>query len=58
MTGMREVCAAAFDHFHSLLQMNLAICEVSDNDRGLLGYIRHAASRLDELEYGVLVQNE
>jgi len=58
LTGMWEADAAKFDNFHSLLQMSLAVWEASDNDRDLLGYIRRAASRLDELEYGALVPNE
>ncbi|BBD98447.1 ATP-binding protein [Sphingobium amiense] len=58
LTGMWEADAPKFDHFHSLLQMSLAVWEASDNDRDLLGYIRRAASRLDELEYGALVPNE
>ena len=58
LTGMWEADAPKVDHFHNLLQMSLAAWDQSDNDKNLLGYIRRAASRLDELEYGALVPNE
>ncbi|RYE06808.1 MAG: ATP-binding protein [Hyphomicrobiales bacterium] len=58
LTGMQEADALKFDHFHSLLQKSFAVWEASDNDRGLFVFIRRAAARLDELEYGILVHND
>lgn len=58
LTGMSEADAPKFDHFHNLLQMSLVVWEASYNDKDLLGIIRRAASRLDELEYGTLVPTE
>ncbi|WP_158213890.1 helix-turn-helix domain-containing protein [Sphingopyxis bauzanensis] len=56
LTGMGETDRTSFDLFHDLLGSSLAVWEASDGDRDLLGYIRRAASRLDELEYGALVE--
>jgi hypothetical protein len=55
LTGMWEADQGSFDHFHGLLGMSLAVWESGDGDRDLLGYIRRAATRLDELEYGASV---
>jgi hypothetical protein len=52
LTGMTEADAGAFGLFHSLLSQCLTLWEASDGDRELLTYIRRAASRLDEVEYG------
>ena len=52
LTGMTEADAGCFDQFHSLLSQCLKLWEASENDRDLLGCIRRAASRLDEVEYG------
>ncbi|WP_137752907.1 ATP-binding protein [Sphingopyxis sp. L1A2A] len=56
LTGMGESDRTSFDLFHDLLGASLAVWEASDGDRNLLGYIRRAASRLDELEYGALIE--
>ena len=58
LTGMGEADRNRFDRFHDLLRMSLAVWEASDGDRDLLGYIRRASARLDELEYGALVPAE
>jgi hypothetical protein len=58
LTGMGEADRNRFDRFHDLLRMSLAVWEASDGDRDLLGYIRRASARLDELEYGSLVPAE
>jgi hypothetical protein len=58
LTGMWEVDSGSFDHFHDLLSKSLAVWEAGSGDSDLLGYIRRAAARLDELEYGVLVPEE
>jgi hypothetical protein len=58
LTGMRKSDEAKFGHFHRLLQLSLAVWEASHGDKDLLGYIRRAAARLDELEYGILVPDE
>lgn len=52
LTGMTEADAGGFDQFHSLLSQCLKLWEASEGDRDLLAYIRRAASRLDEVEYG------
>jgi len=56
LTGMGQSDRTSFDLFHDLLGASLAVWEASDGDRDLLGYIRRAVSRLDELEYGTLVE--
>ena len=53
--GMVEGDAPKFHHYHNLLREAFAVWEASDGDRKLLGSIRRAASRLDELEFGPLV---
>lgn len=58
LTGMDVCDKRNFDYFHNILQRSLNIWELSDDDKVLLGYIRRAASRLDELEYGSLVSSE
>lgn len=58
LTGMWEADSSKFDQFHGLLQTALGIWEASDGDKNLLGYIRRAATRLDEIEYGPLVPAE
>lgn len=58
LTGMTEEDKSKLDIFHNLLQMSLAVWEANDADRDLLGYIRRAAARLDEVEYGALVPAE
>jgi Putative DNA-binding domain len=58
LTGMWESDAPKIDHFHNLLQMSLAVWEANDGDKDLLAYIRRAAARLDEIEYGALVPAE
>lgn len=58
LTGMRESDKLNFDHFHSLLQKSLTLWEAGDGDADLLGYIRRAAARLDEIEYGELVPTD
>ncbi|MEN3971666.1 ATP-binding protein [Sphingomicrobium sp. XHP0235] len=55
LTGMWDADAAHFDHFRDLLRASLAIWDERENDRNLLGYIRRAAARLDEVEFGPLV---
>lgn len=55
LTGMGEADRGSFDRFHDLLRMSLDIWELGDGDRDLLSYIRRAAARLDELEFGSLV---
>ena len=55
LTGMWEADSACFDHFHDLLRASLAVWDQHENDRDLLGYIRRAAARLDEVEFGPLV---
>jgi hypothetical protein len=55
LTGMTEADSAFFDRFYSLLAQCLTLWEASDGDRDLLAYIRRAASRLDEVEYGAKV---
>ena len=58
LTGLNEEHRSIFDSIHSILQMSLAVWEACDGDPDLLGYIRRASARLDELEYGVLVPAE
>lgn len=58
LAGMEEADRKSFDHFHNLLRMSLAVWEAGEGDRNLLSYIRRAAARLDELEYGALVPGE
>lgn len=58
MTGMTEDHAGFFDQFHSLLAQCLKLWEASEGDRELLSYIRRAASRLDEVEFGPLVPSD
>lgn len=58
LTGMKEADESNFQHFHDLLQRSLAVWEESGGDRDLLTYIRRAAARLDELEFGPLVPAE
>lgn len=52
MTGMTSVDEQFYDRFHVLLGQCLALWGAGDGNRDLLGYIRRAASRLDEVEYG------
>lgn len=58
LTGMEVADQNKFDCFHDLLRKSLAVWEASDGDRDLLSFIRRAAARLDELEYGSLVPAE
>ena len=58
LTGMRSADSSKFDRFHHLLQMSLAVWDATENDKDLLAYIRRAAARLDELEYGSMVPAE
>lgn len=58
LTGMTEADAGSFDQFHSLLGQCLKLWEASEGDRELLAYIRRAASRLDEVEYGPKVPQD
>lgn len=58
LTGMWEADRSKFDRFHAVLQKVLGMWEASEGDKDLLGYIRRAAARLDELEYGPLVPSE
>ncbi|MEP7351526.1 MAG: hypothetical protein ABI668_16495 [Sphingorhabdus sp.] len=58
LTGMSEGDAPKIDHFHNMLQMSMTVWEANDTDKDLLAYIRRAAARLDEIEYGALVPAE
>lgn len=56
LTGMKDAHSASFDAFHAVLGKCLDLWDQSDGDRDLLGYIRRAAARLDEVEYGPKVE--
>lgn len=58
LTGMRDSDLPRFDYFHELLRLCLNVWDVNESDSDLLGHIRRAAARLDELEFGPLVQPE
>lgn len=58
LAGMSDDHQSNFQHFHDLLQMSLAVWDRTEGDRKLLAYIRRAAARLDELEFGPLVPAE
>jgi hypothetical protein len=56
LTGMKDAHASSFDAFHTVLGKCLDFWDQSDGDRDLLSYIRRAAARLDEVEYGPKVE--
>ena len=55
LTGIWEADSAHYERFREMLRSSLVLWEDSDSDRALLGYIRRAAARLDEVMYGPLV---
>lgn len=57
LTGMTTADHKWFDRFHEVLQRCMEL-EAASGDRSLLAYIRRAAARLDEVEYGERVPVE
>jgi len=56
LTGIKDAHSSSFDAFHTVLGKCLDLWDQSDGDRDLLSYIRRAAARLDEVEYGPKVE--
>lgn len=54
LTGMTGDHYESFDKFREVINVCMKIWEDGDGDRSLIYDIRRAASRLDEVEYGVL----
>lgn len=58
LTGMAEADRGSFERFRELLGHCMEVWDANGAKRDLLAYIRRAASRLDEVEYGPAVPKE